>query len=550
MRRVVILTLALWIGCDKQSTPSKTTEPPADPAPERSDTEVADPKPTSAAATPPQKSGPIADAATRHLPDNAYFVVRFASLDRLAEWDKKLELLWTLVDDHRSLSAKLLPRGTERLPIDPAKPFYLTVTEARPSWLFHATRGATLDRDVRVGRHMTARLVDGMIRLGPAAAVDRPRRKQPLTVLAGDVSIAAAVAEFASTMTGQLEQARRALDEFDFDGLPIRIAPGAIKLLRALAEVAMTILEGTDSAHYALTWRGDRVHSEAWIRTLPGSTLRRFLSSPAKPSTHRLIGYLPRDAFLAVDSCGLGSWLDQRVAGMLDAEFGKGAGADLLMLLAPSYGLAPHLNGRGAGAISTKGMMDVRMQSVWEVKPGAPIHDAIDALDAKRINQRADLLGIPAGIRIERNVDAVGATKIHRITYHSTFAAAATMLPQLQTCFAVEGRYLLAVQSKTAAEDIKALIARIRAGAPGDHPHLDAMARLGPTRHEGLTLNMGALEPLLLALGALVPGGAKIVEALPEEIYLSTALTLQDGHLHLRGDWPVLEVLRFAASLK
>jgi hypothetical protein len=120
----------------------------------------------------------------------------------------------------------------------------------------------------------------------------------------------------------------------------------------------------------------------------------------------------------------------------------------------------------------------------------------------------------------------------------------------MTTCFAVEGGRLLVVQSPSAESELRALILKVRAGDRSEHPHTKAMERLMADRQEGLSVNLGALKPLLGMFALAVPQGAQVVNAFPDDLRFSTALAVRGGHVHLRGDWAVKECLEFAAKIK
>jgi hypothetical protein len=80
------------------------------------------------------------------------------------------------------------------------------------------------------------------------------------------------------------------------------------------------------------------------------------------------------------------------------------------------------------------------------------------------------------------------------------------------------------------------------------------MAQLGRARHFGLTLNLATLKPFLQMLPMFVPGlppeVAQGVNAMPDELFLSTAFNFQGGDVHWRGDWPVQEVAKIVESMR
>jgi hypothetical protein len=72
------------------------------------------------------------------------------------------------------------------------------------------------------------------------------------------------------------------------------------------------------------------------------------------------------------------------------------------------------------------------------------------------------------------------------------------------------------------------------------------MARLMPDRHEGISINLGALKPILGMAAFALPDAAQFVGLMPDDLWMSTALAVRGGHIHLRGDWPLLEIAAIA----
>jgi hypothetical protein len=191
--------------------------------------------------------------------------------------------------------------------------------------------------------------------------------------------------------------------------------------------------------------------------------------------------------------------------------------------------------------------MSTGVLAIHEVKPGAPIADAIAKLDTKKINE---ISGGLLEARIERGFSKSGDTPIHRLTFRCEIPQAAILVGQMTTCFAVEGGYLLVAQSERAEMDLAALILKVRSPEKKPHPHMAAMERLMPDRQEGLSVNIGTLKPAFGMLAMFAPEAAQIVNAVPDELWFSTALAVRDGNVHVRGDWPVKELLDFVARVK
>ena len=80
------------------------------------------------------------------------------------------------------------------------------------------------------------------------------------------------------------------------------------------------------------------------------------------------------------------------------------------------------------------------------------------------------------------------------------------------------------------------------------------MAALGRTRNFGMTFNIGALKPLMMMVPMFAPGlppeAMQAMNQIPDELLLSTSVSLTGGDLHWRGDWPVQEVVKIVEKFR
>jgi hypothetical protein len=431
------------------------------------------------------------------------------------------------------------------MPIDRSKPFYFAVHEGGTQWLFHAQAFATLPPS-----SVSARLRGGMIHLGDLRGRSSTFAN-PLAILDGDVSVHVPVRSLVEEHRDALHESVRQIPKLGelARSQGVALPPAVLQLLAGLTSNFLEALEGVEDVHYALTWRDDRLESEGWVRTLPDSSLRRWLNrlGPSKPTD--LMGLFDGDAVWMVESSGPAAMLDAELAGFFDGLYGEGAGSAFCWLFSPAYGLHEHLTGRAAGAVVARGMMAMSVFAIHEIKPDAKVHEAIEAFDGEGLNARLKGLEMPLELHLSRNHGKSGETPIHRLSYTSPDVQMAMVFAQSYTCFAVEGRYLVVVQSANPETELRGLLDRIRAGKPGQHPHLKAMERLMPDRHEGMSINPGALKPALAMFAMFSPDLAKVIQSMPDELYFSTALAVRDGHIHIRGDWPLLELAKFIAGL-
>jgi len=500
-----------------------------------------------ALALPALADEPQPDPVTRHLPADAFVVLRVAPPERLDAIGHDLPALAELMEERRPLGELALRGMAARALVDRSKPIYVAVGPDGATTLVRAMPGTTSEQVEALGRGNRL-LADGWIRTPTGVEVAEPT--EPLSLLPGDVSVVVPVAKLVTKYGARLKDAMEHVRDLDELAANLPVPPGTVKLVRALAARAIDAVADINEIHYALTWREGRLESEGSIRTREGSAFRRWLEARAGGRPNGLIGLLPERAFWMVESGGTSAALDGDVAAFLDGALGEGAGDALLLLLSPSYALHDQLTGQAAGAILVQGMMAMSMESVHEGKPDAKITEAIAAIDVEKTNRILEGLEIPLEAKLDRDFARDGATPLHRLTFASSNPQLAMFCLQMRTCFAVEGRYLLVVQSGSPETELCSLLSRVRSDERKEHPHTKAMERLMPDRAEGLSLNVGTLKPVLGMLAMAVPQAAKVVNAFPDDLWLSTALSVRGGNIRVRGDWPLKECLDFVATLK
>ncbi len=496
---------------------------------------------------------PQADPATSHLPADAFVVVRLAPPERFDVVGRELPVLGQVFEDRSSLGEFFVKRMTNGVAVDRSHPIYWAIGPSGSVTLLRAASGTTREELAAAGKGCGGEradlLEDGWIRVWEGAAP--AEAGAPVALLPGDVSLTVPVGRLVRRHRATLAEAIESLDGLDDlareQGVPL--PQGLLKLVRMLSKKLVASVSDVTDLHYALGWRNGKLESEGWVRTVERSPLSLWLESRRGGKPNELMGFLPARALYMVESNGVAATLDADIGALLDEAFGAGAGASLLLLLSPGYALHEHLTGQAAGAIVLQGMMAMGMTAIHEVRPRAPIAEAIAAIDTPRLNRLLAGAGVPVEVKFEPNFAQVGETAIHRLTFASPEPTIAMFGIQMATCFAVEEGRLLVAQSSLAESDLRALILRIRASDRSEHPHSKAMNRLMPDRHEGLSVNLGALKPVLAMFAMAVPEGARIMNAIPDDLWLSTALAVRGGHLHFRGDWPLKEFLALASTL-
>ncbi|MHC4339230.1 MAG: hypothetical protein ACYSX0_03310 [Planctomycetota bacterium] len=487
---------------------------------------------------------PAPDPVTLLLPARTRVVIRVASLDRLDEIGKELKVLWVLLEEDKPLSTLFIDAmtGLGGLPFDRTKPFYCSINRD-DDWcvMFHAEEGAEMPLSRR-RKDAFALVRKGMLFFGSRSAIEEPRRLEALPLLKGDVAFVYPVAPLIAENRDSIKKILKELEErHKIAGLTL--PPTAVPLVKALLETLVEAILGLEDLHFALRFRSGKLDVDALVRSAPRSALRAFLSRAGEPGNTRLMAYLPKTSLWNVDSCGIASWLDREAGRLLDKAYGEGAGKTLLLALSPSAVLSDHLTGRSARTLTLPGMWATQVRAVHEVREGAPIHEAIAALDVASLNEWLEEARVPISYELRRGASKHGETEIHHLRVQSTVPEVAVFLPQLQTSFAAEGRHLFVVRSATADMDLRTLIDAVRRGEPDDHPHVRAMTRLSDSRHEGLSVNLGGLKQLMALLAFGQEHVARLMAAIPDELRIAATLTVRDGGLHLRGEVPLTEIL-------
>lgn len=504
------------------------------------------------------RAGDPADPATVHLPKAPLFaVIRAPCLDRLDAIGREAgPMIRPLVPGAMGetieqapwseiFAAQLLPG----LAIERTKPLYVAAAGNEMIFVAPAVAGTVLEGVKEIDGDSVATLDGGYFRVGDPAVLAGERLGTPVEMLAGDLSIhvpaAALAAQFKEPLDAALAKASM------MAGAQLgKVLPEKFRNLPAIGiSIAREFVYGTQSLDYALTWNAGTLEAEGLLRTIPGSPFRALVERAGKPAENDLAGYLPSDALLTMDGATASDWPAREMAALIDRMLGEGVGQALMGLVAgPTGGIAQHLTGRTASAVSFMGMGG-SIQSIAEVKEGADLAAALKALDVSKFNEALAGLGLPVSFAFEPSVAKHGEAEIHRYALRSELPQLAMVAANLQGFMAVDGRYLLTVQSLTGESDLKALIDRVRSGERKETSHGKAMARLGRTRSAGLSINLGALKPFAMLLAMVDPRAAKAMSSLPDELLLSTAISFVDGDIRWRGDWPVAPALKTAAAV-
>ncbi|MHC4547547.1 MAG: hypothetical protein ACYTEZ_02125 [Planctomycetota bacterium] len=507
-----------------------------------------------------EEAAPRGDPVTAQVPRNSAFVLRVASLDRVDAVAKEIAPLLkamgmaeeAAVAQAQAISGLFFQAsGLDAATIDRSKPVYFALGGGDdPVFLFHAAAGASWEgtRELQKG-HVAVLRGDAVVCTTPRLLDAEPRGTPTEFRADGDIVVHVYLGDLVERHKDAIE-AQAAQAAMMAGAQPT--LPDAVKaMILPLVSGAKDLIFAVDSLDYALTWKEGRLDSEGVLATKPRTGLRRFLQRAGAPGDgSNLVGYLPTDAFLYVDSVTNADWPLKEVKTLLDAAAGEGTGQALLQLAGASSAFAEHLTGRNASSVSLGGMMMMAStRSIAELKEGADFNALMENFDAEAANAALKKLGLPLSLNVEKAVAKHGETPLHRMTISSEDPNLAMMMSMMQTYIAAEGRHLLTVMSPTAEDDIRGLLDTVRQGQPAEHPHAKAMARLGP-HNIGFTFNAGAIKQMLMMMvWAMPPAAQQAVQNVPNDLFFSTAVTMNGGDLHWRGDWPVQEIAKIAQAI-
>jgi hypothetical protein len=488
---------------------------------------------------------PLPGSVTSQLPKNAALVIRFRSIERADAVARAVrKKLAALELELPTLSSLLLGNGVKPGAVDATKPVYFVETDPEAQQtivLAYRAGGAdsATTRDV-----VRAELREGVLVAGTAEQLQAETRGAPLDTLDGDFVFHIEAGDMIARRKADIDET---VAGFRAGFVSVRGVPPAFRnLTMSLVAKLHEAVFAVESVAYALTWKDGNAVAEGRIATKPGTPLRAFLTRAGPPgATNPMVGYLPRDALITFDYVGAGDWPTREFCAFVDAALGAGSATGLGALLDPTVLMAEHLTGRVAGSVRLLGF-GAGATSIAELKEGVDAEALLAKIDVDAMNAALKRVDLPITVTLEKAFGRHGETELHRLTLQAADPTVAMVLGATQTFFAVEGRHLFLCVSPTPANDLKALLDRVRAGEPPPHPHAEAMARLGRTHNVGLTFNLGALKPLAMLLGMTAPEAGAMLARLPDELRLSSAFTFADGNIHWRGDWP-LEAIADAA---
>jgi hypothetical protein len=312
-------------------------------------------------------------------------------------------------------------------------------------------------------------------------------------------------------------------------------------------------LMSLESFDYGLTMAGDRIESEGFLAVRDGSGLRGLLKRAGEPSTADLVAFLPKDAFMTFSASTNSDWPLKEMRDLLQKGAGDGVANAVLQFVSYAAMFQDGVTGRTAGSMNMNWMaMAPMVTGLYELKPGFDAKKLFETMDFAKLNEAVKKLGIPIQYKFEKAVGKHGETELHKLSMSSEDPQFAASLGQMTQYLAAENGILFLTMSPTGEDDLKAVIDRVRRGEKNaDHPHMQAMSRLGRAHNMGFTVNLGALKPIAMMLGMMLPPeAAQAVQRMPDMLTFSTAVTFPDGNVRWRGDWPVREVAKIVEDIR
>ncbi len=496
---------------------------------------------------------------TAQLPRGTPVSVRIASFDRVdavvKEWLPMLEALG-LGDDIAELrqmpaSSYLFAKsGLNADIVDRTKPIYLGVVEGDDALVvLHPAAGAAWEGKKELREGAFAVLRGGAIVVGEPALLDIEARGAPTTFrVDGDAVLHVYLGDLVAEHRNDIEKAATEA------AMGIAAAGDIPENARALILPIVTSLkngvQSLEAFDYGVTWTGERVESEGFVSIAEGSGLRNLLKRAGEPGSTDLVAYLPREAFMTMTACMNADWPGREMKELLEKAGGAELATALLQLFSMGSAFSENLTGRGASAVNLQ-MMAGNVVALYELKPGVDPKTMFDGFDAAKVSTALKTIGFPIAYKFEKAVAKHGETDLHRFGMTSDDPMLAMYFASMQGCMAAENGVLFMAMSPTADDDLKTLLDKVRRGEKlPDHPHAQAMARLGRGHNIGFTVNFGALKSMLLMFGGMMPPEMRpVAQAIPEVLPFSTAITFPDGNIRWRGDWPAKEIAKIAGTV-
>lgn len=499
---------------------------------------------------------------TALIPKASSLCVRLPSLDRIDAIAKRFASIAELLEGpevKQIIEAGVTNAAFAQLGLDPSgfdrtAPLYFAVSEKNgdPYMLLTPAKenGFTGEKDLPDGAKLVVK--NGVVHVGAAELLAAERRGTAIKLLGGDLALKFLVSEVVERNKEMIEnglaEMKGELDEgLQSSGLDLPIDGDA--LISALK----TVVYGVQDINYALTFDEKYIITEGLITTKAESSLRKMLSRAGAPRENNLTDYLPAEAFMIVDSAVTPDWPIVEVSEFLKTAAGEDIAESFGQMVSMTKPMWDSLTGRTGVSMTMQGMMGFNMHGLYEMKEGVDAAKIFEKFDVEKMNAALAKMELPVKYVIEKNIAMHGETPLHKVSMTSEDPDLQMALMMSTYYMAAEGSHMFIVMSMNAELEIKDLIDRVRKGAPKKvGAHSKAMDRLGRKRNMGFTINFGALKPVLMMVAmADASGEANMyLNAMPDVLLMSTALSIHDGDIHWKGDLPLKKILKMVDDIK
>ncbi len=486
---------------------------------------------------------------TQLFPQDAHFTFRIKSLDRLDAITR--EMIPLLRQLGATEEADMLGKaplstiagaesGINLEWLDRKKPVYMVAADPRKGEVMvvaNTAAGVTWEGEKELKNGAVAVQRGSTMMAGLPPSLQLAPSNKPTKMLEGDLVFHAYAANLNRIYKEQID-AGFAMGTMRAAGMPL--PPVAQKMIAPIMKSIQGAVQATTSIGYALTWKGDHALGHGLIATDPASNFHAMLKKSGPAGASQLARYLPGDAIFMFDLHAAPGWPLADVGAAAGGEAGQGKlGAAILRLLSLSSAFSESLTGESAGSLAMAGMMGANITSIAKLKQGVDVSKMFDKLDVAAMNKEFADLNIPLTFEFKKNILKHGEINMHQLVMQSNHPNIAMVAGMMQHYIAAGHGHLIAVMSPTGADDVRTLLDRISAGKARDSLHLKQMDRFGRARTMGLTLNVSALKQVLMTFAMMAPEMAKLANAIPDDLAVSTAVTTSNGNIEWKGNWPL-----------
>ncbi|MEM8883425.1 MAG: hypothetical protein AAGD14_05120 [Planctomycetota bacterium] len=491
---------------------------------------------------------------TAQLPKESAVVLRLPSMDRLDALAKRFKAVAGMAGnpamkqfiDAGVSNALMVQMGLDPQGFDRTQPIYLAFNEKsdEPLMLMRSAKenGITGQKQLPNGASLVVK--DGLVHVGGADMLAAERRGTPLKMLDGDLAVRFLIADLVSRnkedVDAAFEEMKKEMGQDMGQMLPMELAIDPV--------VAMLKggLYGVNTIDLSATVKEDIILTQGVISTRAESGLRKMLARAGAPRENNLSDFLPGEAFLTLDFAVTPDWPGLEAAEFIKAVAGNEMGEAVMQMMTTTKQMWSMFSGRAATSITLQGMMGGNMHMLYELKEGSDASKLFEKYDVNTINETLKKIGIPMTYTFERNIAKHGETALHRISIASDDPNFQQVAMLGNSYMAAEGNHMFMVVSPNAELEIKDLIDRVRKGEGKPGVHSKAMDRLGRKRSMGMTLNLGALKPLLMFAAMMDQSGQanQFLNAMPDEMSMSTAVSMHEGDISWKGDIPIKKILK------